>query len=208
MPSGARNRLVYNGWVFEPFTLAALDHTFDCGRDDLNDFFANDLIPHEDQLFTRTYVLTPQEATVAEGYAPVAFISFCNDAIQKGDFKTAEAQQAIDSLPEPKRYRALPAVKIARLGVQKELRGRGVGSFLLNVAKCLFLCNNRTGCRFLTVDAYNDDETLHFYQKSLFQFLTEKDKNRDQRALFFDLKRTPDNELEAFSRALQIKSAL
>jgi len=52
-----------------------------------------------------------------------------------------------------------------------------------------FHYNNRTGCRFLTVDAYNRDNILKFYTKNDFQFFYDKDKNRKTRAMFFDLKR-------------------
>jgi hypothetical protein len=55
--------------------------------------------------------------------------------------------------------------------------------------KKLFLTDNRTGCRLVTVDAYNDPEVLDFYLKNEFQFFSDKDKSKRQRSLFFDLKR-------------------
>ncbi|SLM30375.1 hypothetical protein MTBBW1_2200029 [Desulfamplus magnetovallimortis] len=53
----------------------------------------------------------------------------------------------------------------------------------------LFLLDNRTGCRLITVDAYNDSKVLKFYQKNDFSLFSEKDKNKKTRAMFFDLKR-------------------
>ena len=51
--------------------------------------------------------------------------------------------------------------------------------------KMLFVNNNRTGCRFITVDAYK--QSLHFYEQNNFQFLDQKDINEDTRLMYFDL---------------------
>ena len=55
-----------------------------------------------------------------------------------------------------KRIKSYPAVKICRLGIDNSLRGKGIGSMLLDFIKYFFIENNKTGCRFLTVDAYNN----------------------------------------------------
>ena len=47
------------------------------------------------------------------------------------------------------------------------------------------LANNKTGCRFLTVDAYAD--AIPFYQKNGFVVLNDDDKDDPTRLLFFDL---------------------
>ena len=39
----------------------------------------------------------------------------------------------------------------------------------------------------MTVDAYNKPRVLRFYEKNSFQFLTEKDKARQTRSMWFDL---------------------
>ena len=115
MPSDPRNRLVYKGWVFEPFSTLAPQSEFDCGDPDLNEFFLRDLVPHEEQLITKTFILFPlSDSAPVELTCPVAFISFCNDAIQQKAFKTDDAKQAMSLIPIPKQYPAFPAVKIAR----------------------------------------------------------------------------------------------
>ncbi|MEA3416657.1 MAG: hypothetical protein U9R02_10985 [Thermodesulfobacteriota bacterium] len=65
------------------------------------------------------------------------------------------------------------------------------GGCFVGMVKRLFITRNRTGCRFLTVDAYNNDDqkAIKFYQKNGFQHFSEKDKNKKTRAMFFDLKR-------------------
>ena len=57
------------------------------------------------------------------------------------------------------------------------------------MAKKFFLEDNRTGCRFMTVDAYNNDRVIKFYKKNGFQFLSNKDTNKKTRIMYFDLKR-------------------
>ena len=50
-----------------------------------------------------------------------------------------------------------------------------------------FAFGNRSGCRFLTVDAYAD--AVSFYENKVgFKFFTETDINDDTRLLYFDLK--------------------
>jgi GNAT superfamily N-acetyltransferase len=186
MPNGGRNSFEDEGWILEPFVDSSLSDEFDCGDADLNDFFRIDLIHHESQLLAKTYSFTPTEARVTNGFVPVALISSCNDAI-----RLKNIEEKID-LPEGKRYPSLPAVKIARLGVDKAYQGQDIGTSLINIVKRLFLSENRTGCRVLTVDAYNDGRVTRFYEKSYFSFVTEKDLKKQTRAMFYDLKRTLD----------------
>ena len=42
----------------------------------------------------------------------------------------------------------------------------------MDFIKVLFRTNNRTGCRFLIVDALNRPDTLHYYEKNGFRYLS------------------------------------
>lgn len=168
---------------------------FDCGDEDLNDFFHVDAWNYKSQLLAETYLCYPTDLYKTGKLTPIAYISFCNDCIRitkdqrknelKGFFKSAIQK----GLPHDKRFLpSFPAVKIARLGVQKEYCRGGVGTRLLNMVKTLFLVNNRTGCRFITVDAYNKPGTINFYQsKNGFDFLCDQDKKEETRIMWFDL---------------------
>jgi hypothetical protein len=173
----------------EPFGLDALSHPFECGNEDLDDFFANDVLKYEKGLMAKTYTLSPVGAAVSQSFPPVGFISFCNDSIVREVFtetlhgsKTQWKKLTKTLLPQ-KRFNSLPAVKIARLGVQNEYKSQGAGTALLNMTKRLFLTDNRTGCRFLTVDAYVTHEAIGFYKKNLFAFLTAEEKTRCEEML-------------------------
>ena len=64
-----------------------------------------------------------------------------------------------------------PAVLIGRLGTSSDFAGQGFGTAIMDFIKVLFRTNNRTGCRFLIVDALNHPETLHYYEKNGFRYL-------------------------------------
>lgn len=188
-----RNKIQDGDWILEK--LEEQDYAqigeFDCDNEDLNEFFRVDALEHRKELLTETYSL--YEATVGKTIPPVALISFCNDAIHLSKEKRRQLLH-----PKKARYQYLPAVKIARLGVHKPFQGKNLGTFLVNLTKKLFLTDNRTGCRFITVDALNDKRAIKFYQKNSLQFLHSKDKNKKTRIMWFDLKRLTLNNNSNF----------
>jgi len=180
MPRNDRNRIEYEGWVLEQLTPVEFPRRFDCGNPDLNEFFTEDLAQHDHTLLTKTYALTPIGATVSEGCDPVALIAYCNDAIYQEVVEKRASKsfwkRFSRALPRGKRYDVFPAVKIARLGVQVDYQAQGVGTAMINLTKGLFLTNNRTGCRFLTVDAYVTPQAIGLYKKNDFQFFGTNDQ--------------------------------
>lgn len=177
---------------------------FDCGKQDLTDFFREDALPHHKELFATTYFLQPARATEENIIHPVALVSFLNDSLRVEDIDTSKSTQPFikklkKKIPFKKRgYKSFPAVKIGRLGVLNKHKGENFGTILLNLTKEFFVTNNKTGCRLLTVDAYNDPEersdkyplgkTINFYLKNGFEFLTQDDMQEKTRIMWFDLK--------------------
>lgn len=76
------------------------------------------------------------------------------------------------------------------LAVDKTLKGQSIGTYLLNFIKSFFVVNNKTGCRFLTVDAYAP--AIPFYEKNGFVLLNDDDIDAPTRLLYFDLKDIAD----------------
>lgn len=76
------------------------------------------------------------------------------------------------------------------LAVDKTLKGQSIGTYLLNFIKSFFVVNNKTGCRFLTVDAYK--AAVPFYEKNGFVLLNDDDIDAPTRLLYFDLKDIAD----------------
>ena len=71
------------------------------------------------------------------------------------------------------------------------MQGSKYGTLLLYLVKKLMCSENRTGCRFITVDARRDKknkiDVTQFYIKNGFSLLTLRDKTSKTVPLFFDL---------------------
>ena len=178
-----RNSFESDGWLLTQICNYNDIGSFDCGDDDLNEYFKKDAVIHKNELLSKTYIF--KEATVENNF-PVALVDLCNDSVRREKFKKSPELKAFY---KEKHYPSYPAVKITRLGVHKYFQHNNIGSFVTNMIKQLFLTDNRTGCRFLTVDAYNRNSIPAFYMRNDFQFFYDKDKNKNTRAMFFDLKR-------------------
>ena len=157
----SRNIYRYEEFKLTPINNDIITQEFDCNDDDLNDFFRNDIFNYEKELISKTYYLSYKEEKDI-----LALISYCNDSIK------LESNKQKRVLPnEKRRFPAYPAVKITRLGIQKEFQGNNLGSILIYMTKMMFVNNNRTGCRFITVDAYNKEKVIKFYEKNDFNIL-------------------------------------
>lgn len=156
--------------------------SFDCGDADLNDFILNESPLYRQALLAVSYVLEHKET-----HKIAAYFTLANDRVSLTDFKdNAEFNRfRRHRFINEKRLRSYPAAKLCRLGVDVSMRGESIGTFLLDFIKSFFITSNKTGCRFLTVDAYRD--ALPFYYKNHFVPLNDSDKDSHTRLLFFDL---------------------
>lgn len=157
---------------------------FDCDDSDLNEFLLKDSCPQLGELFSVTYLLEEKGKNKT-----VAFFTLVNDKIKLEDAKSKSFWKSRigKKIPHNKRRRDYPAVKIGRLGVDKDYKGKRIGTLILDYIKIWFIEKNKTGCRFVTVDAYV--KSLGFYEKNGFDYLTDKDEKEETRLMFFDLKR-------------------
>jgi GNAT superfamily N-acetyltransferase len=154
---------------------------FDCGDSDLNDYFLVDSVKACKDLVAVTYVLR-------EGDKVIAYYCVSNDAI-RSDLSSVTAFKKLQKhiIHPEKRYSSLPAVKIGRLGVSKDYARQNIGSQLMSAIKYDFINGNKTGCRFIIVDAYKDPRVINFYEKNGFKFLSGKDEKKDTRLMVYDL---------------------
>lgn len=174
-----------------PYSVRRLDkfeivESFDCGDADLNDFILNESPLYRKEFIAVSYVATNDEKGI------IGYFSLANDRVSLSDFedKTAFNRFRRHRFVNEKRLKSYPAVKICRLGIDKSAKGYGLGSELLLFIKSYFIENNKTGCRFITVDAYA--AAVPFYIKNGFAPLTEDDANDATRLLYFDLKDIAD----------------
>jgi len=157
---------------------------FCCGDTDIDEYFAVDSIAGGKELISVTYAYLSDDGRVR------GFFSVSNDAIKKEDVPPSTYKRVVKAVLREKRYSSMPATKIGRLGVCHTEQRNGVGTEILDYLKVWFTKGNKTGCRFLVVDAYNKANILEFYRKNGFLFLkeTEEDANAVNRIMYFDLK--------------------
>jgi GNAT superfamily N-acetyltransferase len=153
---------------------------FDCEDSDLNEFLLKDAQLYQRQLLAVTYIWETDHRTV---------LYFCllNDKVSVRDLESGNQwkKRFKDVMPEGKKFTSYPAVKIGRLGTDKEFKSKGLGTFAINAIKDLFISNPTTEAKYLTVDAYRD--SIPFYEKNGFVFLTNQDKDNETRLMYFDL---------------------
>lgn len=169
---------------------------FSCGNDDLDDFFHNDSIAYAEDLFGKTYCFCSKE----DEKGILCAFTVANASIFAKLLPNARKKKIAKNVPYIKRDLIYPAVLIGRLGISTQHQNLHIGSELLDFIKAWFVApSNKTGCRYLIVDAYNEDIPLAFYKKNGFDFIfstEEQEKNYRQivsdsplktRLMFFDL---------------------
>ncbi len=155
---------------------------FDCGDDDLNDFIRSEAFFYKHQYLSMPYVLTEKDRIDKI----LAYFTLANDKISVADFPSNNQFNKFkkENFNKEKYLRSYPSVKIGRLAICKEMQGQGIGTHLLRFIKMYFVADNKTGCRFITLDAYRG--ATDFYKRNGFDFLQKEDKNPTQ-LMYFDL---------------------
>lgn len=138
---------------------------FSCGDDDLDDFFRNNALQNAKQRLGTTYVVHTRRPP----YRVVAMVTLANDSIKSALITKSARNKLQRPIPHAKRHRSYPGVLIGRLGVATAFQGMHLGAQLLDYLKYrLTLDRNLAACRFLLVDAYNNEHTLQFYIRNGF----------------------------------------
>jgi GNAT superfamily N-acetyltransferase len=152
----------------KPFILSQdyLISDFDCGNEELNDFFNYKALPFKEQLLAMTCFFRHNES----GKIACAF-SLSPNALKAADLPNSRRKKVRDLIPHEKTLQSYPAFLVGRLGVSQNFSGQGVGTQLIDYIKFFCISNFPDFCRFLLIDAYNDNSVLSFYLKSNFSFV-------------------------------------
>ena len=174
--------MLFNGLKLIRLNSETIILPFDCGDTDLNGFLFDDAKNYAKDLMAVTYLLQSETETIA-------YFNYQNDKIAHtdidGDLDLFFSRVGI-YLPKGKSdKKSYPAVKIGRLGVGASYQKSGFGKTILDYTKDNFVSNNKTGCKFITVDAYKD--SVPFYIKNGFKCLSSRDKKSDTRLMYFNL---------------------
>jgi len=174
---------------------------FDCDHKDLNDFFANDAILYSAELLGKSYCFTLDD----NPSVIVCAFTVSNDSIKTTNLPNARKKKVTKEIPYEKQMRSYPAVLIGRLGVNINYRNiegekKRTGEQLMDFIKAWFIDrSNKTGCRFIVVDAYNEHGPLRYYEKNDFAYLFSSEEQEKEftglpetaalktRLMYFDL---------------------
>ncbi|MBR6455001.1 MAG: GNAT family N-acetyltransferase [Fibrobacter sp.] len=158
--------------------------SFDCGDADLNDFILNRATLFDKHMLAVSYACID----INDTSRPLAYFSLANDKIATSDFASMTEFNRFrrkQGFPNEKRLKSYPAVKLCRLAVDICAKNQKLGTQVLNYIKSMFVIHNKTGCRFITVDAYL--AAVPFYEKNGFRMMNLEDNDPHTRLMYFDL---------------------
>lgn len=186
-------------YIMLPFIREILENCsdFTCGDAELDSFFYHDADLYSKELMGKTYCWITEEKT----YQIVALFTMSNDSIKTLDLNNKTRNRLNRTISNRKRGRSYPAVFIGRLGINNSFQNKSVVSQLLHFIKDWFRhASNKTGCRFIVVDSYNNGRTTKFYERNNFRYLYDNEseecmqykssttKDISTRLMYFDLK--------------------
>jgi len=141
--------------------------SFDCGDSDMNEFLMKDALKYIEGKIAVTYLCFCENELIG-------YYSLSNDSIEiKGRDKRVLQELG-------KRQKTYPAIKIGRLGIDKRFWRKGIGSRIIEIVIGFGLRNSEhVGCRYISVDAYPQQEVVNFYKKNDFKCLKTKEKRKN-----------------------------
>jgi len=148
---------------------------FDCGDDELSDFFNNKSFQFKQELLAMTCFFRYDENEKI-----VCAFSLSPNALKAKDLPNSRQKKVRQLIPREKNLHSYPAFLVGRFGVAKEFKGQGIGTQLMDYIKAYCLEHYPDFCRFLVVDAYNSPQVLGFYLKNAFStvFSTEEQERK------------------------------
>ena len=169
---------------------------FSCGNRDLDEFFATDYLDYAKQLMGKTYAFIE----IDNLREIICAFTVSNASIFTNHLPNARRKRIGKDVPQQKRDMIYPAVLIGRLGVNSKFLRQHIGTELMQSIKSWFVDeDNKTGCRYLVVDAYNEDIPISYYKDNGFDFMFSTEEQEKQyrhitapgqlhtRLMFFDL---------------------
>ncbi|MDR1980546.1 MAG: GNAT family N-acetyltransferase [Tannerellaceae bacterium] len=190
------------GFLLEKCTLFPLNNeilsqcqSFSCGDSDLDDFFLNDVENFDIQLLGKSFCYRLDE----NPSVIVCAFTLANSSIDGRNLPNNRKKKLTEHIPYEKHLSSYPAMLIGRLGVNKDYGNRGIGSELIRFIRTIALAGDWSACRYLTVDAYNNEITRKYYEINGFLYLFSSEKQEKEyigmregmelktRLMYFDL---------------------
>ena len=180
----------YTHSLVQPFSIRAstgnASESFTCGEPRIDSFLRSDAF-----LCHQNHYLSLYEAFIQNTGEIIAYFSLSNDVIQFPDHSDRQDLIELLSPSISSEYRELfgeqlyyPAVNIPYLAVHKDFQGRNIGSGIIRFIYQTYQNIHYSGCQFITIDAINKANTLRFYEKNGFEYLTLNDAYKPTRRMF------------------------
>lgn len=147
-------------WRLEPIRRDHVRDGFDCGNADLNEFLRRFARQSDDLAIARTFVATQPKDLLVRGYYTM---------------RTGQVEVAALPPVETKRFPRypVPVVHLARLAVDRAVKGQGLGAILLLDALEKALAASRSVAAFAVEVVAIDDSARNFYLKYGFKELVD-----------------------------------
>lgn len=145
---------------------------FSCKHDkDIEQFFKTEFEYYDQQLLGKSYGFVKTKPTLELGAA----FTVSNSMLPVVNFPKNIKNRINRQISTPKRNSQYPAVLIGQLAVFDDFSGMHIGDEVLSFIKGWFIEPlNKTGCRYVVVDAVNNDKVIDFYQRNGFKFIFDK----------------------------------
>lgn len=150
---------------------------FVCSKDkEINKFFHEEYLDYENQLLGKSYCFVKRD-----GQDVVAAFIVANSSVRVDNMPKPKRNQLNRRIPFAKQRSQYPAVLLAQLAVFDGFGGKNIGKEVLDFIKSWFINPlNKTGCRYLIVDAINTPKVLDFYLDNGFEFIFASDEEEVQ----------------------------
>lgn len=176
---------------------------FSCSKDaDIHSFFHGEFDDYSYQLLGKSYCfITKQDNRM------VAAFTVANSSIRVDNIPKPKRNKLNRRIPFSKQRSQYPAVLVGQLVVFDDFHGMDIGQEMMDFIKAWFIDPlNKTGCRYIVVDAVNNEKVLQFYLDNGFDFIFASDEEelrymskeenvknderfRETRLMYFDLMR-------------------
>ncbi len=174
----------------EDFTFSRLTADFDLTKFSskekmIDEFLVEDAINYQNQNFGNTYLFHDTQINIA------AYFCISNDCLNDKGYEnnTWNRFHRKQAVPNEKRIKQYPAIKIGRLGVDVAYQGTGLAYELMDFIKGFSITGLKPACRLLLLDAINKPRQLQYYDRNEFRFLLSTDEKDENRIMYFDLKK-------------------
>ena len=145
---------------------------FTCKDEDITEFFTQDYADYAYQLLGKSYCFVKSDTSEI-----VCAFTVANSSVKVDSLPPSLRNKINRKIPNAKRRPQYPAVLVGQLAVSDLFSGHHVGDELLDFIKSWFIDPlNKTGCRYVIVDAVNHPKVFDYYQRNGFKFLFSSDE--------------------------------